>query len=389
METEPLHEGGIEMEAVTRTYRDLQQHLDRQVVGYPATKSGAELRILKKLFTPEEAQLAMQLTYRPTSVATVHERAQGSGVPLAAMEQMLNTMAINGVIGRTEKEGTRHFYNLPLVVGMYEGQMKRLDREFLDDFESYATSRAFGLAMLGPGVPQMRTIPVEKSLSFEHQVTSHDHLEHVITGSQGPFAVLECICRKAAGIHGNTCKKTARVETCMAIGDMAMMVIESDSGRAIEKTEALEIARMNQADGLVLQPSNTRKIDFVCACCGCCCGMLATQKKLPKPVEFWATNFNASVDADLCTACGTCVERCAVDAVAIDETQGLAVLNLDRCIGCGNCVVTCPAGAMALAKKDRETVPPADTEDLYQTLMANKKGPLGKARLVAKLMLKQ
>ena len=105
---------------------------------------------------------------------------------LAAMEQMLNTMAINGVIGRTEKEGTRHFYTLPLVVGMYEGQVKRLDREFLDDFESYATSRAFGLAMLGPGVPQMRTIPVEKSLSYEHQVTTHDHLEHVITTAKGP-----------------------------------------------------------------------------------------------------------------------------------------------------------------------------------------------------------
>ena len=140
----------------------------------------------------------------------------------------------------------------------------------------------------------------------------------------------------------------------MAIGDMAMMVIESDSGRAIEKTEALEIARMNQADGLVLQPSNTRKIDFVCACCGCCCGMLASQKRLPKPVEFWATNFYASVDADLCTACGTCFERCAVDAVTIDETRGLSVLNLDRCIGCGNCVVTCPTGAMALVKKDRK-----------------------------------
>jgi Na+-translocating ferredoxin:NAD+ oxidoreductase RNF subunit RnfB len=298
-------------------------------------------------------------------------------------------MAINGVIGRTEKEGTRHFYTLPLVVGMYEGRVKRLDREFLDDFGSYTKSPAFGLAMLGTGVPQMRTIPVEKSLSFTHHVTTYDQLEDVLAGSRGPFAVAECICRKAAGIRAKTCTKTARLETCMAIGDMATMVIDSNSGRAIEKAEALEIARLNQADGLVLQPSNTRKVDFVCACCGCCCGMLAIQKALPKPLEFWATNFSAAVDADLCTGCGACVERCQVDAVTIDETRGLAVLDLDRCIGCGNCVVTCPTGAVALMKKDRETVPPVDTEDLYETLMAHKKGPLGKAKLVAKLVLRQ
>jgi hypothetical protein len=44
---------------------------------------------------------------------------------------------------------------------------------------------------------------------------------------------------------------------------------------------------------------------------------------------------------------------------------------------------------VALVKKDRETIPPADTEDLYETLMAYKRGPLGKAKLVAKLVLRQ
>lgn len=377
------------METVEQIYRDLQKHLDKQVVGYPATKTGAEIRLLQRMFTPEEAQLAMRLRYKPASVGSIYERAQGSGMSLAAMEQMLNGMAVNGAIGRTERVGSRCFYTLPLLVGMYEGQVSRIDPEFLDDFASYTKNRAFGLAMLSTEVPQMRTIPVEKSLSFEHHVTTYDHLEDVITGSEGPFAVLECICRKSAGIRGNTCKKTARLETCMAMGDMATMIIESDSGRAVERGEALEIARLNQADGLVLQPSNTRKVDFVCACCGCCCGMLALQKGLPKPLEFWATNFYASVDADLCTGCGICVETCQVDAVTIDKDQDISLLNLDRCIGCGNCVVTCTAGAMMLVKKDREVVPPEDTEDLYETLMANKKGTLGKAKLVARLVLKK
>ena len=36
-------------------YRKLQQHLDRMPVGFPATESGVEIRILRQLFTPEEA----------------------------------------------------------------------------------------------------------------------------------------------------------------------------------------------------------------------------------------------------------------------------------------------------------------------------------------------
>jgi electron transport complex protein RnfB len=157
---------------------------------------------------------------------------------------------------------------------------------------------------------------------------------------------------------GNPCKKTSREETCMPIGEMAKHAIENGMGREISREEALEIARMNEAEGLVFQPSNARKVDFICSCCGCCCGMLSIQKMLPKPVGFWATNFYATVNAEACT-------------------------------GCGNCVVTCPSGAMSLLKKKKETVPPRDTEALYDEIMAHKKGTIGRMILVAKLMLKR
>jgi ferredoxin len=377
------------METADRIYRDLQQHLDKQAVGFPATKSGAEIRILKRLFSPEEARLALHLTYKPAALNRICELAEGSGIPRDRVESMLDNMARNGAIEHAEKEGTRYFRTMPFIVGMYEYQVKRLTPEFLGDVGQYMSDRAFGLAFLSTGRPQMRTIPVGKSIAVEHHVATYDHIVEIINGAEGPFAILECICRKSAAMRGNPCKKTSRQETCMPIGEMAKHGIQNGIARAISREEALEIARMNEAEGLVFQPSNAQKTDFLCACCGCCCGMLSVHKMLPKPIDFWATNYNAAVNAEACTGCGACVERCQVNAVTVDDRGSAAVVNLDRCIGCGNCIVTCPAGAMSLFRKKEETVPPRDTQALYDEIAANKKGTLGRMMLVAKLMLKR
>ena len=143
-------------------------------------------------------------------------------------------------------------------------------------------------------------------------------------------------------------------------------IIQAGVGRQITREEALEIIRQNEADGLVLQPSNSQKIDFICSCCGCCCGVMRIQKSLSKPAQFWAHNFYAVVDTESCTACGICVDKCQMDAAKIDEQNGYSTINLDRCIGCGNCVAACPSEALRLVKKEKETVPPEDATSLYK-----------------------
>ncbi len=374
------------MDDAEQIYRKLQQHLDKQAVGFPATKSGAEIRILRRFFSPEEARLAMHLTYKPAPVGRIRESAGSAGISQDRVEGMLDNMAMNGVIGRLEREGTPHFFTMPFVVGMYECQLNRLTPEFLNDVEQFTSDKAFGLSFLGTELPQMRTIPIGKSISIEHRVTTYDHIADIVKDSEGPFVVLECICRKTAAMKGNTCKKTARKETCMAIGNMAKHAAHIGAGRALGRDEALEIFRQNEEEGLVFQPSNTQKVDFICSCCGCCCGMLRVHKMLPKPMDFWAANYYAEVNKETCSACGTCVERCQVGAVTV---EGTAVVNLDRCIGCGNCVVTCPTESMRLHRKEKETAPPKDAEKLYDIIMANKKGPLGQMKLAAKLMLRK
>ena len=370
-------------------YRDLQKHLNKQPVGYPATKSGVEIRLLKRFFSPEEARLAMKLSYKPCSMEDIYEVVKESGMSFSDMENMLDGMLKNGSIGHFQREGIRYFYNIPLVVGMYEGQLNRLTPEFLADIDEYTSDKAFGLEFLSTELPQMRTIPVGESIQPEHHVTTYDHVTDLITGTDGPIVINECICRQAAGMKGKPCQKTTRLETCMALGDTASNCLRMGVGREISKEEALDIARRNESDGLVFQPSNTQKVEFICACCGCCCGILLFHKMLPKPVDFWATNYYASVDPEACTGCGTCAERCQVNAVSIDEHLGVSTVNLDRCLGCGNCVSSCPSEAISLLRKEKEVTPPESLEDLYDTIMANKKGTFGKIKLATRLILKR
>ena len=55
-------------------YRTLQRHLDRSPIAYPATESGIEIRILKQLFTPDDARLALRLSAIPESLRTSFSR---------------------------------------------------------------------------------------------------------------------------------------------------------------------------------------------------------------------------------------------------------------------------------------------------------------------------
>ena len=233
----------------------------------------------------------------------------------------------------------------------------------------------------------MRTIPVSKSIRPQHNVSTFDEVKSLLQQAEEPFVIIDCICRKKKSLEGSACKVTDRQETCLAIGSMARMSLQSSIGREISRDEAISIIEQNQQQGLVLQPSNTEEAEFICSCCGCCCGMLRIQKTLPKPLDFWASNYYAAVDADTCTGCGACVKRCQVDAVRVSQKKQPAVVNQDRCIGCGVCAPTCPTQSITLVKKPAEVRPPQTREDLHDIIMAGRKGRLGKLKLTGKLVI--
>ena len=73
-----------------------------------------------------------------------------------------------------------------------------------------------------------------------------------------------------------------------------------------------------------------------------------------------ASNYRATVDDAVCNGCGTCVERCQIDAIALDA--GIALVDAERCIGCGVCVTGCPSDAVTLERlpEARISLPPTD-----------------------------
>jgi ferredoxin len=147
------------------------------------------------------------------------------------------------------------------------------------------------------------------------------------------------------------------------------------------------IGLLERADdvGMVLQPQNTQDPHFICCCCGCCCGVLVSAKKLPRPAEYFDANYFAEVDGELCVECGTCSDRCAMDAITYSD--GIAVVDEFRCIGCGLCVSTCPDGAIRLSQRDKIKTPPKSERALYMKIMQERFGPLGTAKMAAKKAL--
>ena len=359
------------MENADKVYVNLQKHLDKQAVGFPATKSGVELRILEQLFTPDQASLALNLSYEPKSALDIFNEVKRTGISFDKVKSLLEEMEINGVILSTIKNGIEHYLTVPLLVGMLELHANKAMAQFMADFREYVSGE-FDKAFTSTKISQMRTIPVEKSISAENYVTTYDHIREIIHSTDGPIAVSSCMCREGAKGRGQPCHVTSRLETCMCFGDWARHFMKLGLSREITREEALGIVRQNEADGLVLQPNNYQKIDFVCSCCGCCCGILKRLKMLPKPAENWAHNFYTVVDLEMCTGCGICMEKCQMNAIEIDEQGEYAVINLDRCIGCGNCVASCSSEALTLVKKEREAIPPKDSSSLYKILAERK-----------------
>ena len=281
-------------------YRALQQHLDRMPVPYPATESGVELSILRRLFSPEDARLALCLGVIPETLVTIHRRA-GRKTPRAALAAALDGMAQRGIIQRVATKRGALYGKAPFVVGFYEAQVNRLTADLQRDVERYE-EEAFGAAYWAQ-TPQLRTVPINEPISSSASSAATTTFGRSLRASPGPFAVMNCVCQQGKDLVGQPCKQTHDREHCLTLGMAAESMVGRGAARFITKDETLAFLDRADREGLVVEPQNTQDPIFICCCCGCCCGVLTTAKKLPNPASFFATNYHAAVDGQFCDGC--------------------------------------------------------------------------------------
>jgi heterodisulfide reductase subunit A-like polyferredoxin len=70
------------------------------------------------------------------------------------------------------------------------------------------------------------------------------------------------------------------------------------------------------------------------------------------PTAMAKSDYYAKVDPDTCTGCESCIDRCQVNAIRIQDAS--ATIEKERCIGCGLCVSTCPTESISMVHKEKD-----------------------------------
>ncbi len=330
-------------------YERLARVLDQLPNGFPRTSSNVEIRVLKKIFSPEEGKIASQLTGLTESIDVIAKRI---GLSVEEAQEKLVKMAKRGLVWYEDVKGKPSFRLAPFVVGIFEAQLETMDHELAHLVEEYlANGGAVGIMKPQPALH--RVIPAQKAVKTEF-ILPYDEVKEILLNSKS-FGLRDCVCRTQQKYLGHKCEFPLR--TCLFFSEY-----ERPPHRyTISKEEALAFLDKAEEIGLVHTVSNVMKgMGYVCNCCGCCCGIL-------RPINEWGiensvahANYTATIDPTQCLNCGTCRTRCQVHAIT--EKDGTSVVNKQKCIGCGLCVTGCPNDAAHLRRKPpNEIINPPET----------------------------
>jgi electron transport complex protein RnfB len=343
-------------------YERLAKALDELPNGFPRTPANTEIKILKKIFSPQEAFLASHMSRRMESVDSIANRVELSAEKI---ESQLKEMANHGLLWSYEKAGKSYFRLAPFVVGIYESQKETMDHELAHLVEDYlANGGAAGIMKPQPALH--RVIPAQKAVKSEW-ILPYDDVRAILLNAK-TFRLRDCICRIQQDRIGRR-KCDFPVKMCFSFSSMEGSPGPDD----ISREEALATLDKAEEIGLVHTVSNVMKgLGYVCNCCGCCCGILRgiTEWGIEKSVAY--ANYYAVINPDVCLGCGTCRERCQVKAIS--EKEGVSVVDTKRCIGCGLCVTGCPNEAAKLERKPESEIvhPPADFETWEEERLRNR-----------------
>ena len=345
-------------------YERLREILDSHPSTAPKAKSINE--ILHILFTPEEAALAVNMSYKAKSASSIATLAE---VSEDIAKKNLESMANKGIIYSKNKEGEKLYSLLPLIPGVFEfpfmkGGGTSMHQRLGQLWEDYH-HEALGASFAGQPTPLMRVIAVEKSITAQDRVHPYEEVKNFINNANY-IALTKCACRVSVG----KCDKPK--EVCLIFGEAAEFLVERGFARQISKEDGLKVLDQAEEAGLVHTSNNSAdRANLICNCCPCCCTVLRGRTQLKHLHAFEPSRFEAYVTGEDCTGCAICAEeRCPMKAIEIKDD--IAIVNVQECIGCGLCVTGCPAGAIKLIERKQLPSIPATIREMGAKVLQEK-----------------
>jgi ferredoxin len=367
------------------TGNDIYERLSEKigVVGYPRY-----IEILKHQMTPEEAELAVDLSDGKTKEELMKKFNIDEKTLSARFFDLLRRQFIR------EIEGGK--YAIPQMPRFFPRinntpELKKLWFEFFHsgDYCEIDVAHMVARAKKRPHLRSHKIIPARKALLASPNLKKEDILwyedmeqlfKRVKTIGQGGFNWADntpipnegCGCRRYWGTCDAPGGCTSWAWKEGEWGQEKPLGLPFGGRKAVTFEQAMYANDVMEDWGLINLSPNTAQITSTCHCCECCCEIVHGFKK---HADIWSllspSRFRAVIDQEKCQGCQTCVDRCHFDAIEMKKVPGSKKMKAfiidEHCMGCGLCVFKCPNNAIQLEMiRPPEHIPTITMNELFR-----------------------
>ena len=308
-------------------------------------------KLLQKIANLEQARIASALP------STVENIASKLALDKEKVAKQLQYLFERGLVAPG-----RSGWNMINNIGIFKDRVASTNDKY-DDDEVFDLARAMSLEdskslkgriKRGEKIPSvrkiMRVVPKWRAIKDIPGILPIEDAREIFK-NKPPIVVHKCPCRMV--YRDRPCKDTNPVEVCFAVGATGQRFIERDAGKKLTYDELIAFLDKVDEFPLVSMTGNSNRMpEVLCSCCPDCCGLFVRSsytKPLLGQVPYEKSRFVIEDSPEVCTACGTCVKRCPVNAIAIQNAsksgKKRSYTDNEECIGCGLCVLTCPKNA--------------------------------------------
>lgn len=337
-------------------YKQLSEWLTITPRALPAVDGPEFQELIRFLYTPEEAYLALRIK---RDGGTLSELAARVGMAKNDLRPIIRSMQEKGTLYTQPDSDDPIYYALgveaPGLIETTAGWGLDVNTSFgkkaLELWGKFKKIYVMeGISELGRHTAAWCHVSVlppdagpEENL-FEFLKTTTDYV-----------AVFPCPCRliEPHVQGGDVCDCIN--ECCIVFNELARWSVEHRHAREISLDEAVEILKACETKGQVHTGAPGL---FLCNCCKHACINIYAMK-YGKGSAFAKNHFYAVVDSGACVLCGECVKRCCMGAIHVESDMQI---NLEKCIGCGACATGCAVNAIRMVRRTDEEIVHIDTE---------------------------